>query len=106
MSIEPTELNRAVEAIRGASPLSLACHQNPDGDALGSMLAMYHLARANGREAIASWPSPFIVAPHYRYLPGLEHATKPADYPERPELMITFDCGSMGRLGDLAANAL
>lgn len=106
MPIRPTELVRAVEAIRKAGSLALACHQNPDGDALGSMLAMHHLARANGKLVISSWPSPFIVAPHYRYLPGLDQATKPADYPERPELMITFDCGSMGRLGDLAANAL
>ena len=104
--IQPTELNRAVDAIRGARSLALACHQNPDGDALGSMLALHHLARANGVEVLSSWPSPFIVAPHYRYLPGLDQATKPGDYPERPELMITFDCGSMGRLGDLAQHAL
>ena len=86
--------------------MSLACHQNPDGDALGSMFALHHLARANGVPVISSWPSPFVVAPHYRYLPGLDQATKPGDYPERPELMITFDCGSMGRLGDLADSAL
>ena len=106
MTIRIADVGRAVDAIRGASSLTLACHQNPDGDALGSMLAMFHLAKAQGVEVVCSWPTPFVVAPHYRYLPGLDQATKPGDFPERPELMITFDCGSMGRLGDLADSAL
>lgn len=106
MTIQSADLKRAVDAIKGAKSLALACHQNPDGDALGSMLAMHHLALAHDIPAVSSWPSPFVVAPHYRYLPGLDLATKSADYPERPELMITFDCGSMGRLGELANNAL
>lgn len=104
--IRTADFTRAVEAIRGASALTLACHQNPDGDALGSMLALHHLARAQGIPVASSWPTPFVVAPHYRYLPGLDQATKPEDFPERPELMITFDCGSMGRLGDLAPSAM
>jgi bifunctional oligoribonuclease and PAP phosphatase NrnA len=106
VTIQSVDLNRAAEAVRGASSIALACHQNPDGDALGSMLAMHHLARAQGVEVVSSWPTPFVVAPHYRYLPGLDQATKPEDFPEAPELMITFDCGSMGRLGNLAPSAM
>ncbi|MBW3536397.1 MAG: DHH family phosphoesterase [Actinobacteria bacterium] len=105
MTIPAADFNRAARAIQGAKSLSLACHQNPDGDALGSMFALHHLARAHGVPVVSSWPSPFVVAPHYRYLPGLDQATKPGDYPERPELMITFDCGSLARLGDLAGPA-
>ena len=93
---------RATEAIEGAGSLALACHVNPDGDALGSMLAMFHLARAQGCDVLASFPSPFVVAPHYTFLPGLDLLTKPADYPVQPELMMTFDCGSIDRLGMLA----
>jgi phosphoesterase RecJ-like protein len=96
------ELDRAVAVIRGADSLALACHVTPDGDALGSLLAMHHLCRANGKPSIASWPRPFVVAPHYTYLPGLDRCTKPDDFPERPEVMLTFDCGSLARLGELA----
>jgi phosphoesterase RecJ-like protein len=85
--------------------VALACHVNPDGDALGSMLAMHHLARAAGVPSVASWPRPFVVAPHYEYLPGLDLATKPADFPSDPDLMITFDCGALDRLGELAEPA-
>lgn len=97
--------DRAAELVDGAGSLALACHVNPDGDALGSTLAMFHLARAQGRAAVASWSEPFAVAPHYTFLPGLELATKPADFPAEPECMITFDCGSLDRLGDLAPAA-
>ncbi|MET0894256.1 MAG: DHHA1 domain-containing protein, partial [Acidimicrobiia bacterium] len=38
-------------------------------------------------------------------LPGLDLLTKPADFPAAPEVMVTFDCGSFGRLGELEANA-
>ena len=100
-----SELDRAVEVIRSATSLALACHVSPDGDALGSMLALHHLARAAGVPSIVSWSEPFVVAPHYEFLPGLETTTKPADFPPAPSVMITFDCGSMDRLGDLAEAA-
>lgn len=99
------ELQRAAAAIAGASSVALACHVNPDGDALGSMLGMFHLCRAAGKPAVASWPEPFVVAPHYTYLPGLDLMTKPADFPSAPDVMLTFDCGSLDRLGSLAAPA-
>ena len=100
-----TPLERAAEAIASAPSLALACHQMPDGDALGSMLALAILATAEGREVIASWPEPFLVAPHYDFLPGLDLVSKPEEFPPEPDLMITFDCGSLDRLGELAQPA-
>jgi phosphoesterase RecJ-like protein len=99
------DLDRAVAAIRDARSLALACHVGPDGDALGSMLALHHLCRSQGKPSVASWSEPFCVAPHYEYLPGLDIVTKPLDFPADPEVMVTFDCGSMDRLGDLSASA-
>jgi phosphoesterase RecJ-like protein len=105
MTMVTTELDRAVAAIRDARSLALACHVGPDGDALGSMLALHHLCRSQGKPSVASWSEPFCVAPHYEYLPGLDIVTKPLDFPADPEVMVTFDCGSMDRLGDLTASA-
>ncbi|HEX2039253.1 MAG TPA: bifunctional oligoribonuclease/PAP phosphatase NrnA [Acidimicrobiales bacterium] len=99
------DLEAAARAIEGASSVALACHVAPDGDALGSLLALHHLALANGKRSVASWPEPFTVAPHYQYLPGLDLATKPEDFPAAPEVMLTFDCGSLDRLGGLAVAA-
>jgi phosphoesterase RecJ-like protein len=96
---------RAAEALAAADHVALACHVNPDGDALGSMLGLFHVLRADGRDVVASFPSPFVVAPHYRELPGLDLLTAPAEFPAEPDVMVTFDCGSMGRLGDLEPSA-
>jgi phosphoesterase RecJ-like protein len=91
----------AVGAIAGAGSIALACHVNPDGDALGSMLGLFHVLRAGGRDVVASFSKPFVIAPHYRELPGLDLLTHPAEFPSEPDVMVTFDCGSLGRLGDL-----
>src|SRR5262245_22931017 len=91
----------AAAAIANAPLVALACHVNPDGDALGSMLGMLHVLRAAGRHVVASFPTPFQVAPHYRDLPGLDLLTPPDEFPTDPPVMVTFDCGSLSRLGDL-----
>jgi phosphoesterase RecJ-like protein len=104
MQVEDS-LDAAAVLIAGARQVALACHVSPDGDALGSMLALHLLARSQDVASVASWPQPFVVAPHYEFLPGLDLATKPADFPSRPDVMVTFDCGSLERLGELAIPA-
>jgi phosphoesterase RecJ-like protein len=98
-------LEQAALAIERAPLVALACHVTPDGDALGSMLATHLLCRSRGKASVASWPEPFVVAPHYTYLPGLDTVTKPLDFPEAPPVMVTFDCGSLDRLNELAVPA-
>ena len=94
-------LDHAVVAIRNAPDVALACHVSPDGDALGSMLGLFHVLREAGRACVASFPTPFVVAPHYRELPGLDRLTPPHEFPHEPAVMVTFDCGALSRLGDL-----
>jgi phosphoesterase RecJ-like protein len=54
---------------------------------------------------VATFPEPFIVAPHYRDLPGLDLITRPADVPAELGVVVTFDCGALGRLGNLRSLA-
>lgn len=96
-----TDLARVTEVIDAAERPALACHVSPDGDALGSMLGLFHALRAADRDVVASFPEPFVVAPHYRDLPGLDLLTPPSEFPAEPDVMVTFDCGSLDRLGDL-----
>ncbi|MBP7928577.1 MAG: bifunctional oligoribonuclease/PAP phosphatase NrnA [Acidimicrobiia bacterium] len=91
--------------IRDNSEFALACHVSPDGDALGSMLALHLALQAADFTSVASFSQPFEVAPHYRSLPGLDRLTHPEAYPAQPKVMITLDSGSLGRLGDLGTNA-
>jgi bifunctional oligoribonuclease and PAP phosphatase NrnA len=103
--IPTDDIERAVAVIDEAASIAMACHVAPDGDALGSMLALHHLCRSRGKASVASFPEPFVVAPHYMFLPGLDTTTKPADFPAAPDVMITFDCGSLDRLGELSEPA-
>ena len=92
-----------------ADEVCLACHVRPDADALGSMLAVAHALRAPGRRPqriVASFgDEPFEVPEILRFLPGLSLLSPPDAYPHRPELMVTFDAGSIDRLGILAGHA-
>lgn len=102
MSIPEDAWREAVEAIRGAQRAALACHLNPDGDAIGSMLAFGLLLRRMGKEVVASWGNdPFEVPRAYAFLPGLEMLVSPDRFPSEPELMVTFDCAAPDRLGPL-----
>jgi phosphoesterase RecJ-like protein len=108
--IQADDWVKAVTLLMGAGEVCLACHVRPDGDALGSMLAVAHALRAPGRpwqpRVVASFgDEPFEVPEILRFLPGTDLLTPPGCYPERPRLMVTFDVGSIDRLGLLAPNA-
>lgn len=101
----PTEADwsRAVALLAGADRVALACHVGPDGDALGSMLALGAALRARGVDVVASWGGePFEVPAAYAFLPALDVLVPPADFPVAPPLLITLDSGSPDRLGSLA----
>jgi phosphoesterase RecJ-like protein len=55
---------------------------------------------------VASWGSdPFVVPPQYTFLPGLHTLLPPHEFPDEPELLLTFDAGCTERLGLLAPAA-
>jgi len=99
------DLATAAALISAAGQVALACHVAPDGDALGSMLALHHVLRNAGRDSVAGFAGAQVTGPHYRELPGLDLLTDPDHYPTEPEVMVTLDCGSLSRLGDLAISA-
>jgi bifunctional oligoribonuclease and PAP phosphatase NrnA len=100
-----TDLDAAADAVirtdRHAAVL-LVCHVNPDGDALGSMLGFGLGLRQLGFTAVqATFPEPFDVAEVFQFLPGLELLVPPAEAVTKPELAVSFDAASEGRLGEL-----
>jgi bifunctional oligoribonuclease and PAP phosphatase NrnA len=111
MTIAEADWERAAALLSEARSVALACHVDPDGDALGSMLAMRHQLAKRGVEVCASYgaagdhKTPFSVPPQYTFLPGLSELTRPEDFPPAPELLVAFDCASQERLGSLAPSA-
>ncbi|WP_210154078.1 DHH family phosphoesterase [Microbispora oryzae] len=105
-TLTEADWDRALELIRGAESVALACHVSPDGDALGSMLGLGLALRASGRKVAASFGDRCFAVPRLlRYLPGRDLLVEPESYPAEPAVMITFDASTMERLGLLMPNA-
>ena len=63
-------------------------------------------AAGPGGAVIASFgDDPFEVPGNLRFLPGCDLLSPPAQYPARPQVMVTFDAASADRLGSLAPAA-
>ncbi|MFI0444582.1 bifunctional oligoribonuclease/PAP phosphatase NrnA [Actinomadura sp. 6N118] len=99
------EWDRALQLIEAADEVCLACHVAPDGDALGSMLALAQALRDLGKRCYASFGQPFAVPASLRFLPGQDLLVEPGGMPAAPTLMITLDAAAVDRLGPLAENA-
>jgi phosphoesterase RecJ-like protein len=96
-------LQSALDLLTAHDDIVLACHVGPDGDALGSMLALGIALRSKGKRVVASWGSePFEVPAAYAGLPGLDLLVPASEVPAAPSLLVTFDTGSTDRLGSLA----
>ena len=94
---------QAVDLLSGAEKVALACHVGPDGDALGSMLALGLALRERGVDVVASWGgAPFEVPEAYAFLPALDLLVPPERFPDAPQVLVTLDTGSTDRLGSLA----
>ncbi|TDE55850.1 bifunctional oligoribonuclease/PAP phosphatase NrnA [Nonomuraea mesophila] len=97
--------SRALHLIRQADEVAMACHVTPDGDALGSMLAVAFTLRSMGKRVVTSFGDHHFVVPRLlRFLPGQEMLVPPEEFPESPDLMITFDSSTFQRLGLLGAS--
>jgi phosphoesterase RecJ-like protein len=104
----------ATAALRGlpaGASVLLACHVNPDGDALGSMLGFgLGLRRAAAVMGIgrleASFPGELEVPEPFQALPGLDLLVSADGADPAPDAMLAFDVASIERLGDLGDRLL
>jgi phosphoesterase RecJ-like protein len=99
-----TQLRDAAAAIAAAPAVAITGHISPDGDALGSALALAHAARAAGKEAVVSFGSPFAIAESLSFL-DVDPVVPTDEFPVAPECMVVFDCGSADRLAELGSAA-
>jgi phosphoesterase RecJ-like protein len=86
-----------LEELRVASKLIVVTHEKPDGDALGSLVAMHQLLTALGKDSLMFIAESDLPLPYeYRFLP-LEGLVRepPADLEERT--IVFLDCGNLER---------
>jgi phosphoesterase RecJ-like protein len=87
--------------LKEAYRVLLTCHRNPDGDAIGSELAIAELAEKIGVEAkIVNRDE---TPANLRMLPGADRivvsSALPEDFPEKYDLVITVECPQIERSG-------
>ena len=83
--------------VRADERFVLVTHENPDGDALGSLVAMHGMLRALGKDSVMfmaadDFPLPRRVPPLRPRRPG---AVPPDDIDERT--VVFLDCGNIDR---------
>ena len=86
-----------LERIRADASFVVATHENPDGDALGSLLGMHGLLTALGKSSQMFIAESDLPLPREYRCAALEHALQsaPQDIGERTVVML--DCGNIDR---------
>ena len=91
-------LDNIIEEIQKANTIIILTHDIPDGDAIGSSLAMYNGLKQMGKNVDVVMQS---HSKTYDFLPGADKIKKEGRN-ERYDLAIALDCGDIKRLNGFA----
>lgn len=96
-------LDDAIRLIQQAHRIALSCHINPDGDAIGSLLAMQLGLTALGKDCEAFCHD--SVPGYLSFLPGAAQVRLPQSLAEgeRFDLLISLDTATPDRMGECLA---
>lgn len=95
------------ELIEAADHIVITAHKSPDGDAVGSSLALLHILEAMGKKCTVILPDPF--AAFLQWMPGTEGIVFHSESPEKCQellreagLIFCLDYNVLHRTGNLA----
>lgn len=92
-----SELDRVVSVLARARSCLVTMHRGPDGDALGSALALAEALREWGKDVLVYNPDPVPAA--FRFLPGADRVVREIGVTQRFDVSVTCDAGDATRLG-------
>ncbi|MCS6789796.1 MAG: DHH family phosphoesterase [Bacteroidia bacterium] len=99
------------EALRQAKHILCLSHPRPDGDAVGSLLGIYHTLESAGKKVVPVLPDP--VPEYLRFLPGWEHiriahtdAEAIQQAAQAADLFFCVDFGRWDRIPDFLRNLI
>ena len=90
-----TTIEKARTVLQNAQQVTILSHERPDGDAVGSLLALKLSLESAGKEV-----SPVLlegVPSRFRFLPGADKVI--TKIPDNPEVLILVDAGDLQRTG-------
>ena len=98
-----TAVSVLAEAADARATVVLSGHVQPDADALGSTLALAEGLRRRGARVLTTFPDPFTLPASLAWLPGADGLVPSSSVPSSPDVFVSLDAASPGRLGELAA---
>jgi phosphoesterase RecJ-like protein len=102
---QTTDVKAIADALRKHDRFLVVTHENPDGDALGSLLAATLALRQLGKDTVMYLPGPMPLPREYAFMPLDELVReRPEDAGER--VLLAVDCAQEDRIGDEAVLAL
>ena len=94
-----SDLTAVADAIRENDRFVLTTHENPDGDALGSLLAANLALVQLGKDTVMALHSDAPLPGEYGFMPLAELRRRwPEDVSER--VLVALDCANESRIGD------
>src|SRR5689334_9898966 len=89
--------DQVLEELRAAERLIVVSHENLDGDALGSLIAMQRILASLGKDCVVFIDDGEFPLPHeYGFLPLAGLVSVPPEDLER-RTIVFLDCGSLER---------
>lgn len=96
MEIAKTKISALEEKVLAAKKIALLIHKNPDGDALGSVLALTQVLQQIGKAVVPVCADK--VPTSFEFLPAVHKIQ--ADFAEMEfDLIVVLDCGDPGQTG-------
>lgn len=99
--VDPEAVDAVVAALSSADSIGVVGHIGPDGDALGSMIALALAARNAGKEAVASFDEPFVVPAEMSFL-DTSVLVPPGRFRSDLDVAVAVDTSVPSRVGALA----
>jgi len=90
-------MKRIINHLKNSRRILLATHINPDGDAIGSLVAMGLALEALGKATTLHCSSPIPAV--YRFLPATDKITGACASANHFDTAIILDCGDFERVG-------
>jgi bifunctional oligoribonuclease and PAP phosphatase NrnA len=99
--VQRAAYHHVLVALRHASSVVVCAHVRPDGDAMGSVLALTLALRDQGIPAMPTLAHGSHVPSTYEFLPGYSLFV-PAHDLDAPQVFVSLDSPNLERLGDAA----
>ena len=104
--IDEKTIEKLRALINGVQRIAITCHKSPDGDALGSSMALCHVLRRLGKDAVVVTPD--MVPKSLEFIPGMREVVVFTKHEQRAkkvlgeaQLIFCLDFNSIKRIDRL-----